>query len=79
MNLSAIFIRRPVATTLLIAGILVFGGLAYQGLPVADLPSVDFPTIRVQAALPGASPEELNSAVVEPTEHLDVTGGGKRR
>jgi HAE1 family hydrophobic/amphiphilic exporter-1 len=68
MNLSAIFIRRPVATTLLIAGILVFGGLAYQGLPVADLPSVDFPTIRVQAALPGASPETMASSVALPLE-----------
>ena len=51
MNLSGIFIRRPVATTLLMAAILVFGGLAYRQLPVADLPTVDFPTIRVQAAM----------------------------
>jgi hydrophobic/amphiphilic exporter-1 (mainly G- bacteria), HAE1 family len=68
MNLSAIFIRRPVATTLLIAGILIFGGLAYRQLPVADLPSVDFPTIRVQAALPGASPETMASSVALPLE-----------
>ena len=68
MNLSSIFIRRPVATTLLIAGILVFGGLAYQQLPVADLPSVDFPTIRVQAGLPGASPETMASSVALPLE-----------
>ena len=68
MNLSALFIRRPVATTLLIAGILVFGGLAYRQLPVADLPSVDFPTIRVQAALPGASPETMASSVALPLE-----------
>jgi hydrophobic/amphiphilic exporter-1 (mainly G- bacteria), HAE1 family len=68
MNLSAIFIRRPVATTLLMAGILVFGGLAYRQLPVADLPSVDFPTIRVQAALPGASPETMASSVALPLE-----------
>jgi HAE1 family hydrophobic/amphiphilic exporter-1 len=57
MNLSAIFIKRPVTTTLLMLGILVFGGLAYQELPVADLPSVDFPAIRVSASLPGASAE----------------------
>ena len=68
MNLSSIFIHRPVATTLLIAGILVFGGLAYRQLPVADLPSVDFPTIRVQAALPGASPETMASSVALPLE-----------
>ena len=68
MNLSSIFIRRPVATTLLMAGILVFGGLAYRQLPVADLPSVDFPTIRVQAALPGASPETMASSVALPLE-----------
>ena len=68
MNLSAIFIKRPVATTLLTAGILIFGGLAYRQLPVADLPSVDFPTIRVQASLPGASPETMASSVALPLE-----------
>ena len=68
MNLSAIFIKRPVATTLLTAGILIFGGLAYRTLPVADLPSVDFPTIRVQATLPGASPETMASSVALPLE-----------
>jgi HAE1 family hydrophobic/amphiphilic exporter-1 len=68
MNLSATFIRRPVSTTLLIAGILVFGALAYRQLPVADLPSVDFPTIRVTAALPGASPETMASSVALPLE-----------
>src|SRR5688500_14742562 len=68
MNLSSIFIKRPVTTTLLMAGILVFGGLAYRRLPVADLPSVDFPTIRVQAALPGASPETMASSVALPLE-----------
>jgi HAE1 family hydrophobic/amphiphilic exporter-1 len=68
VNLSAVFIKRPVATTLLMAGILIFGGLAYRVLPVADLPSVDFPTIRVQAALPGASPETMASSVALPLE-----------
>ena len=68
MNLSSIFIKRPVATTLLTAGILIFGGLAYRQLPVADLPSVDFPTIRVQATLPGASPETMASSVALPLE-----------
>ena len=68
MNVAAIFIRRPVTTTLLIAGMLVFGVLAYQQLPVADLPSVDFPTIRVTAAMPGASPETMASSVALPLE-----------
>ena len=68
MNLSAIFIRRPVATTLLTAGILIFGGFAYRILPVADLPSVDFPTIRVSATLPGGSPETMASSVALPLE-----------
>ena len=49
-------------------GILVFGGLAYQVLPVADLPSVDFPSIRVQASLPGASPETMAASVALPLE-----------
>ena len=62
MNLSALFIRRPVTTTLLMLGILVFGAMAYRQLPVSDLPNVDFPTIQVSAALPGASPETMAAA-----------------
>ena len=76
MNLSSIFIRRPVMTTLLMAGILVFGTLAYQQLPVADLPSVDFPTIRVQAGLPGASPETVAASVALPLEKQFSTIAG---
>ncbi|HKE83619.1 MAG TPA: efflux RND transporter permease subunit [Vicinamibacterales bacterium] len=68
MNLSAVFIKRPVTTTLLMLGILVFGGLAYHDLPVADLPSVDFPSIRVSASLPGASAETVASSVALPLE-----------
>ncbi|HWN85261.1 MAG TPA: efflux RND transporter permease subunit, partial [Vicinamibacterales bacterium] len=68
MNLSSVFITRPVTTTLLMLGLLVFGTLAYQDLPVADLPSVDFPTIRVSASLPGASPETMASSVALPLE-----------
>jgi HAE1 family hydrophobic/amphiphilic exporter-1 len=68
MNLSSVFITRPVTTTLLMLGLLVFGTLAYQDLPVADLPSVDFPTIRVSAGLPGASPETMASSVALPLE-----------
>ena len=55
MNLSEFFIKRPVATTLLLLGILVMGGMAYQLLPISDLPNIDFPTIQVSAGLPGAT------------------------
>src|SRR4029450_696863 len=68
MNLSAVFIRRPVTTTLLMLGILVFGAMAYQVLPVSDLPTIDFPTIQVNASLPGASPETMASSVALPLE-----------
>src|SRR6059036_496409 len=63
-----LYIRRPVLTTLLMAAILIFGIMAYRLLPVSDLPNVDFPTISVQAALPGASPETMASAVAAPLE-----------
>jgi HAE1 family hydrophobic/amphiphilic exporter-1 len=68
MNLSAIFIERPVTTTLLMLGILVFGTMAYRTLPVSDLPTIDFPTIQVSAGLPGASPETMASTVALPLE-----------
>src|ERR1700730_17623763 len=68
MNLSEFFIKRPVATTLLLLGILVGGGMAYQLLPISDLPTIDFPTIQVGAGLPGASPETMASAVALPLE-----------
>jgi HAE1 family hydrophobic/amphiphilic exporter-1 len=76
MNLSGIFIRRPVTTTLLMLGIIVFGVMAYFQLPVADLPSIDFPTIRVSAALPGASPETMASSVALPLEKQFATISG---
>src|SRR5712675_3807351 len=68
MNISELFIKRPVTTTLVMLGILVFGTMAYQRLPVSDLPSVDYPTIQVQAGLPGASPETMASTVALPLE-----------
>src|SRR6201999_3484983 len=71
MNISAPFIARPVATTLLTIGIAVAGILAFSKLPVAPLPQVDFPTISVSAQLPGASPETVASSVAAPLErHL---------
>jgi multidrug efflux pump len=78
MNISAPFIKRPVATTLLTIGIAIAGILAFSELPVAPLPQVDYPTIAVSAQLPGASPETVSSSLAEPLErHLgqiaDVT------
>ena len=68
MNLSAPFIARPVATTLLTIGIALAGILAVSRLPVSALPQVDFPTISVQAQLPGASPETVATSVASPLE-----------
>jgi multidrug efflux pump len=68
VNISAPFIRRPVATSLLAAAVLLAGVLAYLNLPVASLPRVDFPTIQVSGALPGASPETMASSVATPLE-----------
>src|SRR3982074_442054 len=68
MNISAPFIKRPVGTSLLAAGLLLSGALAFRFLPVAPLPQVDFPTISVSAGLPGASPETMASAVATPLE-----------
>ncbi len=68
MNISAPFIRRPVATSLLAAALLLAGLLGFWQLPVAPLPRVDFPTISVNAGLPGASPETMASSVATPLE-----------
>ncbi|MGD0860417.1 MAG: efflux RND transporter permease subunit [Terracidiphilus sp.] len=68
MNISAPFIRRPVATTLLTAGITLVGAIAFNVLPVSPLPQVDFPTISVSASLPGASPEITASSIATPLE-----------
>ncbi|HET8575709.1 MAG TPA: efflux RND transporter permease subunit [Methylomirabilota bacterium] len=72
----ALFIRRPVMTCLVMAGILVFGVMAYQRLPVSDLPNVDFPTIQVTASLPGANPDTMASAVATPLERQFSTIAG---
>ena len=68
MHISALFIRRPVATSLLSVAILLGGGVAFYLLPVAALPHVDFPTIYVRASLPGASPETVASSLATPLE-----------
>jgi hydrophobe/amphiphile efflux-1 (HAE1) family protein len=68
VNISTPFIERPIATSLLMAGILLVGIVCYPMLPVAPLPQVDFPTIQVSASLPGASPETMASSVAQPLE-----------
>ncbi len=68
MNISAPFIARPVATTLLTIGIFIAGGMGFIKLPVSPLPKVDFPTISVQASLPGASPDTVATSVTTPLE-----------
>ena len=68
MNFSALFIHRPIGTTLLTIALALAGLTAYQFLPVSSLPQVEFPTLEVQAALPGASPEIMASAVATPLE-----------
>ncbi len=68
MNISELFIRRPVATTLLTIAIALAGMVAFRILPVSPLPQVDFPTISVNASLPGASPETMASSVATPLE-----------
>src|SRR5579872_5349063 len=68
MHISAPFINRPIATSLLTAAILLAGAISYKYIPVAPLPQVEYPTIGVHATLPGASPETLASAVATPLE-----------
>lgn len=68
MNVSQLFIRRPVTTTLVMLAILAFGWAAHERLPVSDLPNVDFPTLQVSAVLPGASPETMAASVATPLE-----------
>jgi HAE1 family hydrophobic/amphiphilic exporter-1 len=76
VSIAETFIRRPVATTLVMAAILVFGMFAYAQLPVSDLPNVDFPTIQVSANLPGASPDTMAAAVATPLERQFSTIAG---
>ncbi len=68
MNISATFIKRPIATSLLTIAVALAGMIGFRFLPVAPLPQVEFPTIQVQAALPGASPETMASSVAMPLE-----------
>src|SRR2546422_3231226 len=76
MNLSEIFIRRPIARSVLMAGIALFGVVAYRGLPVSELPQVDYPTLNVSASLPGGDPVTMASSVASPLERQFTTIAG---
>ncbi|MHB1093540.1 efflux RND transporter permease subunit [Thiobacillus sp.] len=76
MNLSRIFIERPVATLMLVLAMALFGAIAYRQLPVNDLPQVDFPTLRISASLPGANPETMGNTVATPLERQLATVAG---
>ena len=76
VNLSEIFIRRPIATSLLMVGIAMFGVIAYRALPVSDLPQVDYPTLNVSAGLPGGDPGTMASSVASPLERQFTTIAG---
>jgi hydrophobe/amphiphile efflux-1 (HAE1) family protein len=76
LSFSETFIRRPIATSLLMLAIAMFGVIAFRALPVSDLPQVDYPTISVSASLPGANPDTMASAVATPLERQFTTIAG---
>ena len=76
MNFSEVFIRRPIATSLLMAALALFGVVAYNALPVSDMPDVEMPTIQVQANLPGADPATMASSVATVLERQFTTISG---
>jgi HAE1 family hydrophobic/amphiphilic exporter-1 len=76
VNVSEVFIRRPIATSLLMVGIALFGVIAYRALPVSDLPQVDYPTLNVSAGLPGGDPVTMASSVASPLERQFTTIAG---
>ncbi len=70
MNLASFFIRRPIATVLMMSALLLFGIVAYRTLPVSDLPNVDFPTIQVRSSLRGASADTMAASVAQRRTHF---------
>jgi HAE1 family hydrophobic/amphiphilic exporter-1 len=76
VNISEVFIRRPIATSLLMLAVALFGVLAYRALPVSDMPNVDYPTLSVSAGLSGGNPETMASAVATPLERQFTTIAG---
>jgi multidrug efflux pump subunit AcrB len=79
LNITELFIRRPVMTALVMMGILLFGIAGYRSLPVSDLPNIDFSTLQVQANLPGASPETMAALVGTPPIALGLGSGSEAR
>jgi len=76
LNLTALFIKRPVMTALVMMAIVIFGIAGYRTLPVSDLPNIDYPTMQVQATLPGASPETMAASVATVLERQFSTVPG---
>jgi HAE1 family hydrophobic/amphiphilic exporter-1 len=76
LNVSEVFIKRPIATSLIMVGIALFGIIAYRALPVSDLPQVDYPTLNVSAGLPGGDPGTMASSVASPLERQFTTIAG---
>lgn len=76
VNIAALFIRRPIMTTLVMTAFMLFGIMAFRSLPVSDLPNIDFPTIVVTGNLPGASPETMAASVATPLERQFSTIAG---
>src|SRR5512138_1391176 len=76
MNISEVFIRRPIMTSLVMMAVMIFGLFAYRLLPVNDLPNIDYPTIQVTSNLPGANPDTMASAVATPLERQFSTIAG---
>jgi multidrug efflux pump subunit AcrB len=76
VNISETFIRRPIATSLLMAAIALFGVVAYRALPISDLPTVEYPTISVGAQLPGGDPVTMAASVASPLERQFTTIAG---
>ncbi|MFA7159154.1 MAG: efflux RND transporter permease subunit, partial [Kiritimatiellia bacterium] len=68
MNISSVFINRPVATTLIMTSLALFGAASFFNMPVSDLPAVDYPVIEVMVAYPGATPENMAANIATPLE-----------
>jgi len=73
VNISEIFIRRPIATSLLMAAIALVGTIAYRALPISDLPAVEYPSIQINTNLPGGDPVTMAASVASPLERQFTT------
>ena len=77
--MTDLFIKRPVATTLLMAALVFFGVVSYFSLPISEMPNIDFPTIQVTASLPGADPQTMRLPVIDGREVIDRVRGAQTR